>query len=125
MLHGRFLETLRRRGPAMSRWPTSERRAALLLLRVSPAARRLLADAVEYPGSASRDDLALVRMQAGLRRRMPRAAAPETARPPLRWAALAACAVAGIWLGSGSAEQSDARDVLAVLQIAPIGQVEQ
>ena len=109
----------------MSQWPSSERRAALLLLRVSPAARKLLADSMEYPGSAPRDDVALARMRAGLRGRLPPAAVPVAPRPPLRWAALAACAVAGAWLGLGAAEQPDARDVLAVLQIAPIGQVEQ
>ena len=122
MLPGRLLEALRHRGPALSRWPADERRAALRLLRLSPTARRLLADALEYPGAPASDPLALKRMQAGLRRRIGPAAAPPAR---VGWAALAACAVAGTWLGLGAAEQPDARDVLAALQIPPIGQVDQ
>ena len=123
MLPSQFTRALRHHGPALRRWPEPERRAALRLLRLSSAARRLLADSLEYPGMPAADAPTLQRMRHGLQRRL--APAVPAAAPPLRWAALAACALAGTWLGVGAADQTDARDLLAALQVPPIGQVAQ
>ena len=130
MLLGRFARTLRHRGPALAHWPVAERDAALLLLRVSPGARCLLADALDFPGPAAADGPGLAVMRAGLHGRLDRRQAEAKralawGRPhglrALRVAALAACAMAGLWVGTGVAEQADAGDVLAVVQVAALG----
>src|SRR5579875_695719 len=106
---------LRARGPALDLWPAVERESALALLARSARARRLLADA-----AVANDDVPLPdedpalasRLRAGLWQRL---AARMPARAPqprpvvfLRWGALAASFILGVWLGLAAAPSSGA-----------------
>ena len=114
---------LRSRGTVMADWPARERDAALVLLRHSPAARALLADALARedaePAGLS-DGCALVRMQGALCRAV-------LQLPPLpfavRWGVLAGCAAAGLYLGIAGVSRdawadagADAADAFAAVQ---------
>lgn len=105
---------LRARGPALACWPDRERAAALALLVRSHRAREALGDALARDaGQTPHDPAALARMQTRLRRRLaartaPAAAGAAGAIPGARWGALAACALAGVWLGL-AAPAPDAR----------------
>lgn len=118
---------LRVRGTLISDWPAADRDAAMALLRHSPAARAVLADALARdeadpaaaPDGYATDGCALARMQAALRCAL-------LQLPPLpfavRWSVLAACAAMGLYLGiagtiGGWAESSgDAADAFSTVQ---------
>lgn len=119
MLPGQFARALRRNGPALARWPAQERDPALALLRVSGAARRMLADALEFPGDGPEDAAALARLRIGLRLRLASVRAGQERRREwgLGGAALAACAVVGIVLGSGLVDRTDPADALGALLV--------
>ena len=116
--------TLRARGTDLAGWPADDRLAAVALLRVSRPARMLLADAMALddarpdplPDGQAPDTLAdpaaLARMQGALRGCMART-------PPLlsgiRWGALAACTVAGLYFGMAGGAVADG-DAFATVQ---------
>ena len=95
---------LRMRGTVISTWPVAERDAALALLRRSPAARALLADALARDDAdpVALDGCTLARMQTALRGAL-------LQLPPLtfavRWSVLVACAAAGLYLGGAGASR--------------------
>ena len=93
MTSRQFAWHLRTRGPALSAWPKHERAAAFTLLSRDPAAQQALAEALEAEQAEAPDCLGLGRMQAAVRR----ALAPIPGA--VRWAAIAACAAAGLCLG--------------------------
>lgn len=97
----RFAWTLQARGPALDTWPAPDRIAALALLRTDFEAQSLLAEALATEPAPDQDDPAQLRMQCRVRRAL--------ARPPrivrnLGWATLAACLVAGLYLGQDPVE---------------------
>ncbi len=93
---------LRTQGTVIADWPEADRAAAVALLRGSPAARTVLADALarDEADSAPPDRCALVRMQGALKCAL-------LQLPPLtfavRWGVLAACTAAGLYLGAAAA----------------------
>lgn len=105
----RNLEWLvRLHGPALATWPEPERHAALALLRRSAAARALLADALAREEIAEEEDAAtLGRMQRGLDQAIAARAAPARLAVGVRWGALAASALLGVWLGAAQAAAPD------------------
>lgn len=105
---------LRSLGPGVADWPERDRQAALALLRRSARARSALADALALEDAPASDPVLLCRMQARLRAWvMP--ASPAAAG--MRWGALAACALAGLWLGV-SLDADPAPDLFAAVQAA-------
>lgn len=94
-----FAHLLDLRGPALDRWPGDEREAARALLARSESARRIFLAADLAPDDPA-DDNSLMRLAEAVARTPQLAAA---ARSPLRtaggWAALAAAAALGAWLG--------------------------
>jgi len=98
---------LRTRGTVVADWPQADRVAAVALLRSSPAARTVLADALARDESdlAPADHCALVRMQGALKCAL-------LQLPPLtfavRWGVLAACTAAGLYLGAAAAWDASA-----------------
>jgi hypothetical protein len=134
-----FARRLRRPGNPLATWPERERRAALRLLRFHPAARRALDSALDADAPAGDEAAALARMQAGLQRRLDQTqaarrpavlaaryrGASQALRAPsaprtMGWAALAASALLGAWLGSGVLDQGDRADLMASLQVSPL-----
>lgn len=112
---------LRAHGPALSRWPEGERRAALALLAHSQQARDMLADALlRDPDEAPHDPAALARMEGRLRRRMAARTAPPALAHGMRLGTLAACAVAGLWLGLAAPEADAWPDFFASSQVSPL-----
>ncbi len=120
---------LRARGTDLAAWPATDRRAALALLRASRAARTLLADALALddarsdavgngllPGAQGPDHLAdpaaLARMQGALRDCMARTSPLLSG---IRWGVLAACAVAGLYVGMAGSAGADS-DAFATVQ---------
>ena len=107
----RFDWGLRVHGTDLIAWPVAERAAALSLLRRCPAARQVMADALEREDLPAPDPALLASLQGRLKQRAARRAEP--ARPMLRRSALGGvltvCAAAGFYLGSASleAEQPD------------------
>lgn len=92
----RLLWLLRTRGPGIDTWPTTDRTAALALLRTDAAARNALADAWAADETPEPD--------AASQRRIARTVGRAIAPPPpllrgLRAAAMAACVAAGLFLG--------------------------
>jgi hypothetical protein len=93
--------TLRTRGTVIADWPQADRAAAVALLRSSPAARAVLADALarEDADPAPLDRCALMRMQGALKCAL-------WQLPPLsfalRWSVLVACTAAGLYLGAAA-----------------------
>jgi hypothetical protein len=121
-------------GPALETWRATERAAALRLLERSKAARAdfvAALDAETAPPLAP-DAATLARMQAGLARRLEarlHRVAPRRApvalsfrlHAPVRWGAVAACFVAGAWLGlAGQGPAAHPAQELAPLHIQPI-----
>ncbi len=98
---------LRTVGAAIADWPEGERQEALLLLRHSAAARRLLADVL----AAAEDEIRpeecpiLARMQLRLGGAL---AKRRGASVGMRLGALAGCAMVGIWLGVAQAQDTGA-----------------
>ena len=120
---------LRARGTDLAAWPDADRLAALALLRVSRAARTVLADALalddarpDYgangplPGALPPDHLAdpaaLARMQGALRDCMARTSPLLSG---IRWGVLAACTVAGLYFGMAGSAAADS-DAFATVQ---------
>lgn len=101
----RFAWALRAQGADLSAWPTRDRADALMLLRSDEGSQALLADMLASEGDDPGPDMAgLCRMQAVIRA----ALAPATTLVRvLRWAALAACVVAGAYLGTMTAMESE------------------
>lgn len=123
---------LRARGTDLTTWPATDRLAALTLLRTSRVARTLLADALALddarpdhltnsppPSGQSLDHLAdpavLARMQAALRDCMARTSPLLSG---IRWGALAACTVAGLYFGMAGRADSDAFAAVQSLTVA-------
>ena len=113
---------LRTRGTDLSAWPAQERAAALRLMRYCPLARMVMADALAQDDAplddaTLADPACLARMQGGLRTRL---LTRPPATPAIRWGALAACALAGLYLGTaldvGAASGALATDLLAGVQ---------
>lgn len=110
--------TLRARGTEVADWPVRERLAALALLRTDPAARALLADALMRDDAApgAPECAVLARMQGALRLGL-------LQLPPfsfrVRWGVLAACALAGLYLGLGG-DAADGSDAFAGVQLATV-----
>lgn len=95
----RFDWALRTRGPALDTWPATERDQALALLSQDPTARQTLADALaadaDLPPTPA-ECAALRRMQAIVRH----ALAPSSPLlHGLGLGAIAACLIAGLYLG--------------------------
>jgi hypothetical protein len=106
-----FAHLLDLRGPALERWPGAEREAARALLARSAAARRLfLAAADPSPGGPPddpADDNSLMRLAEAVARTPQRAAVTRsTLRTAGGWAALAAAAALGAWLGQAPPGQA-------------------
>lgn len=116
---------LRTRGTDLASWPAAERAAALSLMRRCSRARAVMADALanedapQPHASVAQDAALLACLQGRLRARL-------VARPPgppaVRWGALAACALAGLYLGLAVDQDADAfaLDVFAYMQSAAI-----
>ncbi len=96
---------LRASGAAIAGWPEAERRDALLLLRQSAAARRLLADVLASAEDEAppRECPVLARMQSRLGSAL---ALRQSATFGVRLGALASCALMGIWLGVAQAQDT-------------------
>jgi hypothetical protein len=110
---------LRAGGTDLAEWPAADRLAAVALLRTSRAARTLLADALALddtrPDQLSdtlADPVALARMQGVLRGCMAR---PSPILSGIRWGALAACTVAGLYFGMAGSAAVDG-DAFATVQ---------
>ena len=94
----RLAWALRARGPELCTWPERERLAALALVRHDPAARQLLAEALSDEDAPPPDPAAEIRMQCTIRR----ALAPlSPLLRGIRWSLMAACVVAGLYVGLG------------------------
>ncbi len=102
---------LRLHGTDLTAWPDAERDAALALLRRCGQARQVVAAALAQE-DAPPDPALLADMQRQLGRRL---AAPAHAVPAMRWGALAACAVAGLYLGAANAD-GEQPDLFAAVQ---------
>ena len=97
-LSRRRLEWLvRARGTDLSTWPEAERLAALELLRRSPDAQRVLADALVAEEAPELDRAVAERMQAALRRSL---APLSLLMSSLRAGALIACVAAGVYVAT-------------------------
>ncbi len=111
---------LRSHGSDLASWPAAERGAALSLMRRCGRARQVMADALAQEGGPEQQPLhdcaVLARMQVRLRRRM---AVPCQAVPAMRWGALAACALVGLYLGAGDTG-ADQPDMFAAVQAIAI-----
>ncbi len=118
--------TLRVHGTELAAWPVVEREAALSLMRRCGQARQVMADALM--ADASTDDMLmdgdapladaalLASMQCRLGRHL---AATAPVRPAIRWGALAACALAGLYLGAAGAD-IEQPDLFAAVQVIAI-----
>jgi len=127
-----FSRRLALRGPDLARWPESERQGALRRLGRSAAARRrylaALDDDADLDAEAAAVDPAVTeRLIAGARRGI----AAEAHRPmhvwrvrlpvpAMRWSALAACAVLGVWVGWTASATAPPPTLLASVQITPM-----
>ncbi len=108
----RFAWTLRARGPAIAEWPLHERARAVALLRRCAASRELLAEALAAEDAPAWDAAALYRVTCPVRR----ALAPLTPlMRGIRWAALVACLVAGLYLGVNTSGGETVTDLLPVM----------
>ena len=109
---------LRTRGTAIADWPSCERTAALALLRRCSRARQMLADELAREDCPSQvyDAALLAGMQGRLRRRM---VSHVPMVPAIRWGALAACVLAGLYLGIGEVD-ADQPDLFAAVQVIAI-----
>ncbi len=104
-------------GPAVAEWPDRDRRAALALLRRSARARQILAEALAHEDAPAHDPALLCRMLGRLRAGLA-PASPVAAG--VRWGALAACALAGLWLGVALDDPGPAPDLFPVVQTASL-----
>ena len=83
-------------GTELTAWPAAERDAALSLLRRCGKARQVVAAALAQEDAPPADAALLASMQRRLGQRVTPPAPPA---PAMRWGALAACALAGVYLG--------------------------
>ncbi len=116
----RLAWVLRVRGTELAAWPLAERTAALSLMRRCDLARRVMAEALAQEEEALADPALLASLQSGLAQRLATCSLPNlVVRPMLRWGALTACALAGLYLGyiGLDAEQPD---VFAAVQAIAI-----
>ena len=114
MTRRRLEWALRVHGTEIAAWPAAERVAALSLMRRCGRARKLVADALAGEDAAP-DPALLCRMRGRLQCCVARPSAP----PAMRWGALAACALAGIYLGAATPE-ADQPDLFAAVQAIAI-----
>lgn len=132
MTRFRFARLLALRGPHIALWPEAERVPALRLLRRSGAMRRRLLIAIENDPvvaaeTAAVDPVIASRLLAAIRRAIP-GTAPRAVRirpggaplPAIRWGALAACALLGVWVGWTADVSGPPATVLASLQLTPM-----
>ena len=113
---------LRARGTDLTSWPEAERRAALLLLRRSRAARQALADLLAAEDAPAPDTSALYRMQQTLRRAL--APRPVVVRG-IGWSALAACVAAGLYFGMGAEPDTATPDLFTQAQTVTLATLDQ
>ena len=106
---------LRLYGTELAVWPTAERDAALSLLRRCGQARQIMAAALAQEDAPTVDTALLATMQDRLRRRF---AAPKPV-PTIRWGGLAACALAGFYLGVVNLD-TEQPDLFAAVQTIAI-----
>ncbi len=105
---------LHARGTDMQTWPAAERMAAMALLRRSPEAQALVAEALGREEDDGERDCALFdRMQDAVRRRL--APLPAAARG-LAFALLIACVAAGSYLAVGDLTDGDGGDLFNTAQ---------
>ena len=102
---------LRLYGTDLAAWPAAERDAALSLLRRCGQARQAVAAALAQEDAPPTDAALLASMQRRLGQRL---AAPSPA-PAMQWGALAACALAGAYLGIANVEV-ERPDLFAAVQ---------
>jgi hypothetical protein len=122
-LSRRRLEWLvRARGTDLSAWPTAERLAALALLRSSPDAQQVFADALVDEAAPENDCVVIERMQAALRRSL--APLPFLLRG-LRAGALVACVGAGIYLATIQPDPDPTTDVFTSAQTLSLAALDQ
>lgn len=122
-LSRRRLEWLvRARGTDLSAWPEAERRAALALLRRSPEAQQVLADALVCEEPPETDRAVLERMQDALRRSL--APLPIMVRG-LGVGALLACMAAGLYLGVGLIDPDTTADLFTSAQTVSFASLDQ
>jgi hypothetical protein len=108
----RFAWTLRARGPGVADWPAAERTGALCLLRRNAAARELLAEALSAEDAPGLDPAMLARITCPVQR----ALAPLTPfMRGIRWGAVAACLVAGAYVGVLRLETDTAADTVSAV----------
>lgn len=116
----RLAWVLRVRGTELAAWPLAERAAALSLMRRCDLARRVMAEALAQEEEALSDPALLAILQDGLAQRLATCSLPIPAmRPMLRWGALTACALAGLYLGYIGLD-TEQPDVFAAVQAIAI-----
>ena len=132
MTRWHFSRRLALRGADLARWPESERGAALRLLHRSAAARRCYLAALDDDSgidaeAAALDPAVRARLMAGTRRgiagaahRSRHARPVRLAIPAMRWGALAACAVLGVWIGWTANAVAPPPTLLASVQLTPM-----
>jgi len=108
---------LRVHGTELAAWPADQRAAALWLMRRCPQSRRVMADALAHEDAPLAADAALLAsMQDRLVKRL---AAPPPSAPVIRWGALAACTLAGLYLGAANLD-TEQPDLFAAVQAIAI-----
>lgn len=113
--------TIRLHGTDLAAWPADQRAAALSLMRRCKQARRIMADALAQDDASLSDahlgDAALL---ASMQGRLVRClAARSPAVPAIRWGALTACALAGLYLGTADLD-AEQPDLFAAVQVIAI-----
>lgn len=104
------------RGPDLGSWPAEERAAALCLMRRCPVACRMVADRLAAEDDDVTADIALLpAMQRRLRRRL---TVTAPAAPVMRWSVLAACALAGLYVGATRPDPEQADPFAPVQAVA-------
>ena len=132
----RFAVLLDRHGPALARWPVTERESGTRVLAASAEARALLAGALALDARLRRDlpqpgADAVARLRGQVARRIARAPLPAPPDPlarlraalrpaaPAGWGALAAMATCALWL-SLSPPKPAIEDPFGPLQTLPL-----
>lgn len=124
----RFARLLRQHGTDLAAWPPAEREGARRLMRWWPSARAgylsaLAADPELGRTARALDPARLAHMHAAVRGKLAAESAaaplPTWFSPGLRWGALAACALLGMWIGWAEAQQP-VPTLLAAVQLTPL-----
>ena len=108
---------LRTRGAEIEAWPDADRLAARALLRRSVKAREVFADALAREDAPPHECEVAARIVGVLRRSF---VASTPLRTGMRWGALAACAVAGLYAGQAYLASQMQGDVFQVVQAAAV-----